>query len=298
MRRNPLVFDNRFALSPMKRYPRSRTVASIVAPPRQRAQVERLADSPHTFRVILFDDAFGLDLSSLSQPGCITLVTNLKSVATTESAAAKQAAEYGKAAQLGTFSAFTFLHRLGDELLPILEPVVTGELGGYANNNALLVLKRDKRGRAYIPTKHLSKKTTELSKKVHAAALVNAFDPQISAYPGLWAGANLEWTGGLTNYIVHHTNSHMAREGLLVRGLTFDDLSMEQCLADWLALSEMPSARARPGRGEPWLLFPPAKTWSPVVKKKIRAYVKTINTYFPLFAQSLLDDLDGAVFVI
>ena len=297
MHRNPLIYDNRFDPEPMRRYPRSRTVASIVAPPRQRAQVERLAESPHTFRVVVVDDAFDRDLSSLSQPGCITLVVDLKGVATVEAGTEKNVAEYGKGARLGIYSAFTFLHRLGDALLGFSQTVVTGGGYYYTDDWGLSEFKKDSRATAYVPTKHLSEKTTKLSKKVNDASRIQIYDPEYHWHVSLWES---RWTKGLSNYIVHHTNSHMAREGLRF-GPHLDDLNMTQCLADWLALSEMPSARARPGRGEPWLLFPPAradKQWSPEVKKKIRAYVKTINTYFPLFAQSLLDDLDGAVFRI
>ena len=71
-RRNPLVFDNRFDPKAVRRSG-SRVVASLVAPPAQRAQVERLADSPHTFRVVLVDEASDYydneGLATLSQPG-------------------------------------------------------------------------------------------------------------------------------------------------------------------------------------------------------------------------------------
>jgi hypothetical protein len=72
-----------------------------------------------------------------------------------------------------------------------------------------------------------------------------------------------------------------------------------QCIADWVALSELPSARARPGRGEPWLLLPPKPgAFPPDVTEALQKFGDNVNTYFPAFAQSLLDDLDGAVFRI
>ena len=283
MRRNPLIFDNRFASEPTKRYPRSRTVASLVAPPRQRAQVERLADSPHTFRMIVLDDTEGLDLSSLSQPGGITLVTGLKLTAEQEIGARSSEERFGRGARQSIYSAFTLLHRLGDALLPILLDIVTiSRVAGALSSKLSLATFKQKRGpSAYVPAEKISDTTLKLAAKVHAAAFK----------------ASRNGVYGLERYIALHTNSHMSREGLLfnepIMGYFID---MTQCVADWVALSEMPSTRARPGRGEPWLLFPPKpREYPPEAARGFRAYAKAINTYFPPFIQSLLDDLDGAV---
>lgn len=295
-KKNPLVFDNRFEPEPMKRYPRSRVVASIVAPPRQRAQVERLADSPHTFRVIVLDTGEGLDaktLPSLSKPGSITLVTGLDAAAKGD--ATPRDLKLGKGARLGTYSAFTFLHRLGDVLYEILQAFVLGKaVEDYAYPFGLMLFRRNRgEGRVYIPAEKLSQTTLDFGQKIHDAFYMSV-GPKNEMR--LWS------EGSLSKYIVHHTNSHMARAGLRFEseGGALDFLNMSQCIADWLALSEMPSARARPGRGEPWLLFPPGPESDvpPATKRRIRTYVGIINTYFPLFAQSLLDDLDGAVFRI
>jgi len=296
MRRNPLIFDNRFDPEPMKRYPRSRVVASIVAPPRQRAQVERLADSPHTFRVIVVDAAPDLDaaqLAQMSQPGSITLVVLLATTAGAESASVIAAKQFGRGAQVGLYSAFTLLHRLGDVLLEVLASVVMGkDTSGLFTTYGFSVFKTQRgASRMFIPAQHLSIKTMHLSDEIRRARFM-----KMGNRAPLWPSDET-----LANYIVHNTNSHMSREGIWFHKEEsafspefFDTVNMTQCLADWLALSEMPSARARPGRGEPWLLFPP-KT---LRRKRIFDYVKIINAYFPAFAQSLLDDLDGSVFVI
>ena len=55
-------------------------------------------------------------------------------------------------------------------------------------------------------------------------------------------------------------------------------------------------ARARPGRGEPWHLFPPRPgEYPPDIKENQQKFSEAINADFPPFIQSLLDDLDGAV---
>jgi hypothetical protein len=246
--------------------------------------------------VIVADAASDLDtaqLAQMSQPGSITLVVLLTTAALAESASAISAKQFGKGAQLGLYSAFTFLHRLGDALLEVLVPVVMGkDTSGLFTTYGFSKFKAQRgASRMFFPIQHLSAKAMELADEIRRARFM-----KMGNRTPLWPSDEL-----LANYIVHNTNSRMARERIWFQNDQstlspefFDTVNMTQCLADWLALSEMPSARARPGRGEPWLLFPP-KT---LRGRKIFDYVEAINTYFPLFAQSLLDDLDGSVFVI
>ena len=265
-RSNPLVFDNRFAPEPTKRYPRSRVVASMVAPPRQRVQMERLADSPHTFRVILTDEVPRRgNLAPYSEPGTIALIAGLD--------------EYkvgGRSDGGNLFSAFTYLHRLGDQLMGF---GVDSVMGGQAEAGLYRVFHDDPDW-PYIPSRRPSPETLRLAEML---AETRYFGHH------LWPRLPVE------AYVATHTNSDMARRGVVPA----TEGGYLQCLADWFALSELPAARARRGRGEPWLLFPPRSgEYAPEVERVLVRYADTINEYFPLFAQSLLDDLDGAVYRI
>jgi hypothetical protein len=283
MRRNPLVFDNRFDPEGARRSG-SRVVASLAAPPAQRAQVERLADSPHTFRVVLVDfmaDYYDEGLATLSQPGCITLLLSLPEMADLDLRSRNKSLP--KTAGLSRFSAFVLLHRMGDVLYPALEGAV------YPNFSISL----DRLGRSdwsdvispnrlYFPGE-VSTATYERARRL--------IEPK-----RMFRGGDLKDTYNLLRrYIMSHTNSQMSREAMHGDDSYAD--AANQYIADWVALSELPSARARSGRGEPWLLFPPRPgEYAPDIEEKLKKFSEAINTYFPAFVQSLLDDLDGAVF--
>jgi hypothetical protein len=268
MRRNPLTFDNRFDPEPMARYPRSRLVASIAAPPRQRAQVERLADSPHTFVVVVLDESvakYARRKQEFSRPNAITLLISLTEMA-----------EADVGGGLHLLSAFQYLHRLGDVLFASIEKVLDGapitSTRDFSTSTMLY---------AWVPDRALSPATKNRAEELGAIAeVVNAdLVPRVPFY---------RLRQYLRDYIETHTNSVMSRRG--VAG------EYSQCVADWVALSELPSARARRGRNEPWLLFPPTPGKYPEqVEAMLRQYGEHINTYFPAFVKSLLDDLDGAV---
>ena len=291
MRRNPLTFDNRFDPEPMTRYPRSRAVASIVTPPRQRAQVQRLAESPHTFRVVVLDSApqiYAQDLKTLSQPGCITLVIDLENVQYNDLVSRFPGTYTPASAGVALYSAFTYLHRLGDVLYAEGILLNAGARNGLMN---LFNTDLDRLG-VYIPSSPVtraygSEKTHELAKKVSDA------DVALGRASG-WDDENTPYAPEyLHGYIASHTNSDMSRRGIV------SEVRWEQCVADWVALSELPAARARPGRGEPWLLFPPRPgEYHPEVARRLKKYAETINTYFPAFIESLFDDFGGAVFRI
>ena len=281
MHRNPLVFDNRFDPEGARRSG-SRVVASLTAPPAQRAQVARLADSPHTFVVILLDEASeyydGEALEPLSQSGCITLVLSLSEMKRLDFRSLNRSLP--KSAGLSRFSAFVLLHRMGDVLYPGIRGTV------FYPHEDLNILKDEWNGpaatRLYFPGE-VSDETRYLASRVSEASRV--------------AEVKRRANGGtsLASYIVAATNSQMAREGLYT---TFSDDRdrVDQYIADWVALSEMPSARARPGRSEPWLLFPPKPgMYTPEDEERLRQFSESINADFPPFIQSLLDDLDGAV---
>ena len=225
MRRNPLSYENRFEPEPMKRYPRSRLVASLSAPPRQRAQEARMVESPHRFRVVVLDETprcRGKDgweehdalTRSLRKPGTITLVTDLKS-------------HNRSTERINIYSAFTFLHRLGDVLVTPLY----GIMHGYAGD--LSWASRVAEGR---PEKLSSASTERAHERLVQAFRENGVDPA--------KFEDSDWEL-ISRYVVTHTNSDMHRRGRV------KPTDSPQSFADWVALTEMPSARARQGRGEP-----------------------------------------------
>jgi hypothetical protein len=289
-KKNPLIFDNRFDPEPMNRYPRSRAVASIVAPPRQRAQVERLADSPHTFRVLVLDrtvNGYAEDYAQFSQPGCITLLLGLQDTYNSDFVSRYPGVYTPATGGVALYSAFTFLHRMGDLLAAGIQTVLSGNANGgvddllYTGSDRMLSYVPRYRGKPppYVPTE-ASRETRRLAE----ALARGKFE-----YEGHW----IDQQEYLRSYIASSTNSDMSRRGIV------STTTYSQCVADWVALSEMPSARARPGRGEPWLLLPPKPgAFPPDVDKALRKFADNVNTYFPAFVQSLLDDLDGAVFRI
>jgi hypothetical protein len=234
--------------------------------------------------VVLVDfmaDYYDEGLATLSQPGCITLLLSLPEMADLDLRSRNKSLP--KTAGLSRFSAFVLLHRMGDVLYPALEGAV-------------------------YP--HLSISLSRLGRSVWS----DVINPNLLYFPGevstatyerarrliepkrMFRGEDLKDTYNLLRrYIMSHTNSQMSREGLHADDRYPD--AAAQYIADWLALSEMPLARARPGRGEPWLLFPPRPgEYAPDIEEKLKKFSEAINTYFPSFVQSLLDDLDGAVF--
>jgi hypothetical protein len=179
---------------------------------------------------------------------------------------------------LARYSAFALLHALGDTIYPSVE----GALFPSSRFSLDYGLRPSLDDSDFYFPGEISSATRKLARNLRR-------------------GLRGEDTDLLHRYIVSHTNSHMSREGV------FDEEYFQeygtyaraaaQCIADWVALSELPSARARPGRGEPWLLFPPRPSeYPPNIEKKLKKFSENINTYFPPFIQSLLDDLDGAVF--
>lgn len=266
---NPLSFDNRFAPEPMKRYKRSRNVASIVAPPRQRVQAARLAESPHNFRVVVRDGhRVYLPTQEYSQPGTITLILSLA-----------QVDEIKGGNHL--YSAFMYVHRLGDQMLDHLEPFVRG------GNDLFHLYRAKQRGwpeGSYVPNCYPSERTTKA-----AAELAAQIKRVVGGLP------HTDKT--LPRFIAKFTNSEASRKGRIKTGYA----DYGQAIADWVALSELPGARARAGRGEPWLLIPPPEGAFPAAKlAMLREYAEVINTYFPPFIQSVLSDFEeaGGVFDI
>jgi len=289
-KKNPLIFDNRFDPEPMKRYPRSRAVASIIAPPRQRAQVERLADSPHTFRVLVLDrtiNGYAEDYAQFSQPGCITLLLGLQETYNSDFASLYPDEYTPVTGGVALYSAFTFLHRMGDLLATGIELVLSG---AAAEGVAHLMSTRADRMLSYVPRYRGTPPPyvmTEASRETRRLAEALARGKFESDEQWIWQQEYLR------SYIASSTNSDMSRRGIVSTN------TYNQCLADWVALSELPAARARPGRGEPWLLLPPKPgAFPPDVTKALQKFADSVNTYFPAFVQSLLDDLDGAVFRI
>ena len=290
MRRNPLSYENRFEPEPMKRYPRSRLVASLTAPPRQRAQEARMVESPHRFRVIVvehsemlckdgyYDTADNAErtaaMRALMKPGVITLITDLKNN------------NVNAEGLLHIYSAFTFVHRLGDKAVIHIREIVKGS-GGRISPWAVYENSYDR-----VLGKAISPQTTaaysRLLRAIDESGIRNMMKDDWKRPYDPNNGENK-----LFSYIRSHTNSDMARKGKIKR------TEWDQAVADWIALTEMPSARARTGRGEPWLVVPPKPgEYAPEDEEILSAWANAINTYFPPFAQSMLSDFEGSVFDI
>ncbi len=283
---NPLSYDNRFDPEPMKRYPRSRLVASLAAPPRQKAQVERMVSSPHTFRVVVLEDNKTLCvdryrrreehievLRSLAKPGVITLVTDLRNN------------NVKAEGVLHLYSAFSFVHRLGDFLVNKIGDM----FGGRRLGTTLWDVFSERASDSYIArgiTDETVRAYTLLTEALAASGIRNLTKNDWQLRPGSPFSGEYK----LRRFIVTHTNSDMHRKRKVKPAF------WEQSVADWVALSEMPSARARKGRGEPWLLIPPLPgEYDEEDEEILTKWAEAINTFFPPFAQAVLTNLEGSV---
>ena len=288
MRHNPLSYENRFEPEPMKRYPRSRLVASLSAPPRQRAQEARMVESPHRFRVVVLEDnktmcavsdtrdgAHVELMRSLAKPGVVTLLTDLKNN------------NVSAEGLLHIYSAFTFVHRLGDFIGAFIFPMFGVE--PYTHPTSVYDIFNERHSDAFVARSAEPQTVSAyyaLSRAIGDSGVRALTSNDWKRHPDdPLSGRNI-----LRRFIVTHTNSDMHRKGKVKPAF------WSQSVADWVALSEMPSARARKGRGEPCLLYPPRPgEYDPEVEAVLAAYAEAVNTFFPAFAQAALTNLEGSV---
>jgi hypothetical protein len=111
---NPMSFDVLYTPEEADRYRGSRAVRSILSSVLRQKNVERMANSSHNFIVRLTADVPGSGL--MGTPGAVTLAVPLRGVADIDDPSTS------KSAREGIYTAFTYLHKLGDVLYSDLFP--------------------------------------------------------------------------------------------------------------------------------------------------------------------------------
>lgn len=116
-RHNPMLFDLQYTPEDAERYRTSRAVRSLLSSALQQRNVERMADTPHNFVVVIR----GFEASRTSKPLPVFSDALTLGVAAPD---IKQVEDfYGsgdKAMAESIYTAFTYLHKLGDALVPML----------------------------------------------------------------------------------------------------------------------------------------------------------------------------------
>jgi len=110
-RRNPMRFDLRYSKEvAAERSRESRAVRSMVSPTLQRKNVKRMANSPHTFIVVVAPD---YEDGVVGTPGAVTFGVSMSNVRYNE----KYAEKRGRDMRESLYTAFTYLHRFGDKFV-------------------------------------------------------------------------------------------------------------------------------------------------------------------------------------
>jgi hypothetical protein len=239
-RQNPFGFtlDPEATQIAREEYPRWRSITSLASPIKHRAITEdpRVVRSPHNFHVAVVksfggsisrgEDPYGLDklVASHIRPDAVTLVATPHNVAEIGQnlSPKEQDAE-------SLYTAFTYLHRLGDELTGLAAPTPWSVLT---------------EGSVYLGTFYNGK-----GRRIHTGS--NPWQPPATvvraqeALGGLWRAFVLAVGGNLDNpddvdllgvdliyaYVTTHVDSKMVREGY--------GGSSEQSIADLYPLAEL-----------------------------------------------------------
>jgi hypothetical protein len=137
MRRNPLIFDNRFEVTPEVResirVTKDRAKASILSPAKQRAIEQATINSPHNFRVVI-----GSWREDLRVPGVLTLDVMRNSLTRLVS----RDEETFKPDRMSVFTAFTYLHRFGDRVLLDLSVAETKTDSYFVEKDCAYLIRR------------------------------------------------------------------------------------------------------------------------------------------------------------
>jgi len=303
MRRNPLIFDNRFEVTPEVRESirasKARVAASVLSPAKHRAIEVATAKSPHNFRIVISphyrtsDDYLWLVnrerlWRDVVRPNAVTLVSEWD--ARDVLAEAQPLNRTEKAQQGGIFTAFTYLHRLGDNIASSLFlPWV------FSEDNLLSTL-----GRGYLldytDALEVAAQRADVARVVEMARENNALLHRVAADIKRY-----DSSGGyvLLRYIETHVNSKMVREGY--------SSDINQSLSDLFPLCELtpPSrplflpfdeasmAMAHPRSNERWNKVYPAE-----VAEACSAYGEEMNVRFRDLYNTLIPALYGTVWFI
>ena len=212
-RRNPLTFDNRIPLTPELRESirasKARVAASVLSPAKHRAIEAATANSPHNFRIVISphyrtsdDDLWLANRERLWQdvvrPNAVTLVSEWSARDVLAEAQLFKRTE--KAEQGGVFTAFTYLHRLGDNIASSLF------LPWVFNKDDLISTL----GRGYFL--HLTDALEVTAQRADVAEIIELVRDN-NALLHRVANSVTDGKDLLIRYIETHVNSKMVREG-------------------------------------------------------------------------------------
>ena len=242
-RNNPIVFDDRFEMTPELResirVTKDRSLASALAPATHRAIERETASSPHNFRVVIVPRpsvpagasyaefaathrAWERKLKSQPTRKAVTLLFAPSSLAS--------GPDTPRSSKAGLFSAFTYLHRLGDQLADPLFRADADFLRDQRNENALPLSLR----RGYPLDEIYSDEVAVaniVSKKGMRSAVEKAYaNRKIFEQFDYVVQEEDEGRRDLHRYIETHINSKMVREGY--------SSDFNQSLADLFPLCE------------------------------------------------------------
>lgn len=235
-RRNPMTFDNRFKVTPEVqksiRTTKDRSLASALSTATHRAIERETAASPHNFCVVVVpkpelrsfvsysdynaaDGAWRKELQlSLPRPEAVTLVFAVRNLGA--------AAGTPKHLKAGIFSAFTYLHRLGDKLaygLFLANDTSFADLVGPNERSLPLLLSQgypinENPEEQQFGTRYQEDLAIErILRKKGIRDAVDKANADRELYERLAKSVSEGDKGALYRYIGTHVNSKMVREG-------------------------------------------------------------------------------------
>jgi hypothetical protein len=116
-RRNPMRFVAEYEPEKVEKFKTSRAVRSILSPALQRKNVEKMADSPHNFVVVLIENTAA---ETKTHPprfaDAVTLVVGIAPVAEIDADFSVGDKTVSRELRESLYTAFTYLHRFGDNI--------------------------------------------------------------------------------------------------------------------------------------------------------------------------------------
>jgi hypothetical protein len=277
-RRNPLTFDNRVEVTPQLRDAirarKDRVVASVLAPTKHRAIEEATANSPHNFRIVLVHENDWDGPEEYVHEDAVTLRFRLGAYYLAPLMREPEQKARPKSETFGIFTAFTYLHRFGDNILQYLFDALMGPRLRLDDFFAIV------RGFQLSDPDRLPKEDRN--------RLIEAFERLRPCHVAFMQNTEREYF--LSTYIKTHINSKMVRENY--------SASIDQSLADLFPLCELTPA-SRPL----FLPFDAARMgidrhFVPSEVKACNAYGEQMNVLFREFYNALIPALYGSVWDI
>jgi hypothetical protein len=263
IRHNPLRIDVQYKPEEVALYQTSRAVRSVVSPALQRRNVERMIDTPHNFIVVL-ETRQGEEPPAPS-PGAVTLGIRVPRVADDDNYDPKFEKQFSE----GIYTAFTYLHKLGD--------ILTDKICGDDESRLPLLYPSDRpRDVLFKPFYRMVDNHLGFLEAYHG-------DDREKAYYAY------------TRLIGESVNSKMVREGY--------SLDWMQAFADIFALCELTPA-SRPlllPIEDPKSRSAPSRQWRPALPEQDVFVFNTFivadfNKRFRAFYNTLIPSLYGRTF--